>query len=371
MGALPGATKGRDSRMNNTAVVIIGRNEGERLRRCLPSIAYSGYPVVYVDSGSTDGSPNFARSLGVHVVELDSAKPFTAARGRNSGFEWLMHIDPTVQFVQFVDGDCELSAGWLEKAVKFLKSRQDVATVCGRLRERNRDASIYHRLCDLEWDRPAGDTQSCGGIAMMRVSALRQVGGFREDLSAGEEPELCLRLRRAGWRIWRDAAEMAVHDAGMTRFGQWWKRGVRWGYGALEVMSRFDLGGETAFARQVRSARLWTLVWPFVAICVGLVGSYIVSPVCGVLAASLVVLVLPLQLARVAVRVALRSGDLGGSLVYAAATMIAKWANIVGQYRYLMDQRGRHRRRSVRPTPSLSVLQPGMDVRGVRNGERG
>src|SRR4051794_6544130 len=102
--------------MSELGVIAIGRNEGERLRRCLESLSGLGLTIVYVDSSSEDGSVELARGLGAEVVELDLARPFTAARARNEGFERLGQIDPEVRFVQFVDGDCEVAGGWLDTA---------------------------------------------------------------------------------------------------------------------------------------------------------------------------------------------------------------------------------------------------------------
>jgi GT2 family glycosyltransferase len=215
-------------------VVAIGRNEGERLKRCLHSALQATSHVVYVDSGSQDGSAAFARSVGVEVVELDMSIPFTAARARNAGFRRIKEQFPTLDFVQFVDGDCEFTSGWLEHAARYLRATPNAAVACGRLRERHPERSIYNRLCDAEWNTPVGRAQACGGIAMVRAHAFDQVHGFREDLIAGEEPELCLRLRREGWEIWRLEAEMAWHDAAMTRFSQWWRRSERAGHAFAE-----------------------------------------------------------------------------------------------------------------------------------------
>ena len=129
-----------DQHVNDTPLlsygaVVIGRNEGARLKRCLASIS-DATALVYVDSGSSDGSAKMARDRGVDVVDLDMSIPFTAARARNAGFAHLQDKFPDLHFVQFVDGDCELAKGWTERAARFLESRPDVAAVCGRLRER-------------------------------------------------------------------------------------------------------------------------------------------------------------------------------------------------------------------------------------------
>lgn len=243
-------------------VVVIGRNEGERLKRCLRSLPTSDAPLVYVDSGSTDASVLVAELSGATVVDLDLSLPFTAARARNAGFQRLCAISPKLALVFFVDGDCEVDSGWLVAASKFLHSHSGAAAVCGRLRERHPERSLYNRLCDLEWNAVVGEVRSCGGIVVMRISAFHAVGGFREDLIAGEEPELCVRLREAGWSIWRVTSEMAVHDAALTHFAQWWKRAKRGGHAFAEGAHLHGGPPERYGIREVRRALFWGLVAP-------------------------------------------------------------------------------------------------------------
>ncbi|HEX2839545.1 MAG TPA: glycosyltransferase family 2 protein [Phycisphaerales bacterium] len=248
-----------------TGVVIIGRNEGERFERCLRSLLGRASPIVYVDSGSTDGSVAFAESCashGVHVVRLDMSTPFTAARARNAGLERLLQAAPQTQFVQFVDGDCEVREGWLEAATATLKRDATLAAVSGRLRERFPEASLYNRLADLEWDRPVGEEKSCGGVAMMRVEAVQKASGFDPTLIAGEEPELCARMRAHSFRIWRLGDEMAWHDLAMTTKKQWLTRARRHGYAIVEVSYFKTAASRGLFQQQVRSAVLWGVVAP-------------------------------------------------------------------------------------------------------------
>lgn len=229
------------------------------MRRCLASVDAPDAPVVYVDSGSSDGSCALARSFGAQVIELDMVQPFTAARARNAGLESLMAQAPCPDFVQFVDGDCEFERGWLVRATEFLATRADVAVVCGRRRERFPDASFYNRLCDAEWNTPVGEARACGGDALMRASALADVGGFDPGLPAGEEPELCHRLMQRGWRVWRLDAPMTVHDAAMHRFGQWWLRAVRSGLGYAEAWRATAGRPQPLYRRECLRALGWTL----------------------------------------------------------------------------------------------------------------
>lgn len=337
--------------MQDLGVVVIGRNEGRRLKACLDSLSCNLGVVpeprgmgriVYVDSGSTDDSVELARSYSAEVVELDMSRPFSAARARNEGLARLRDIAPDTRYVQFVDGDCAVVNGWIDVAVKHLDEQPQCAAVAGRLRERYPEHSLYNRLCDIEWEAPVGDVKACGGIAMHRISAFEQAGRFDESVLAGEEPELCLRLRKCGWKIRRLDMEMALHDAAMTTFRQWWKRAVRGGYGGSDVSFRFERG-TGSFSRQIRSARLWGIGWPLTTLICGLTAFMLVGETAGVLAFTFLAAMLPLQILRLAARQSSRCGDLKTALAHGALTMVGKWAHLQGQYRYWRDRRsGRH-----------------------------
>ncbi len=250
----------------NMGAVLIGRNEGTRLIRCIESVIGRVGMVVYVDSGSTDGSVTAARGLNAHVLELDADVPFTAARARNAGLGELLHVQPEVQYVQYIDGDCELVDGWLDAAAKFLDEHDTCAVVCGRRRERHPNATVYNQVTDMEWDTPPGVAQACGGDALMRIEALHDVGGFNGALIAGEEPELCVRLGAAGWNIHRLDHEMTLHDANITQFSQWWRRSVRCGHAYAEGRALHGSAPQRFRVNEVRSIIEWALILPLVAV---------------------------------------------------------------------------------------------------------
>ncbi len=311
--------------MPNVGAVIIGRNEGARLIRCLESVCPHARATVYVDSGSSDGSVEEARRRGAKVVELDTSRGFTAARARNAGFEHLLEACPDVDSVMFVDGDCEVDSAWWPQATENLEHYPEVAVVCGRRRERYPESTIYNRLCDLEWDTPVGEALACGGDAMMRRAAFEQVGGFRETLIAGEEPELCVRLRRNGWKILRMDAEMTLHDANMTRFSQWWKRSVRSGYAYAEGAALHGSSPQRHWVRETRSIWLWAAAMPLgIALAAWWLGAWWL----------LGLAVYPLLAARVYRYGRTRNMSRKDSLLYAAACVLIKWPQLVGQIMY-------------------------------------
>lgn len=244
-------------------VVAIGRNEGERLRRCFDSIPKGIGAVVYVDSGSTDGSVELARSRGHTVVDLDMTRPFTAARARNAGFERLVATAPRIDYVQFVDGDCAIAPNWLELASATLAERPDVTAVWGRRRELHPEHSAYNRVCDVEWsqERP-GETQVFGGDVMVRAKAVRELGGYNPRIIAGEDPEFAYRLNKRGYRILRLDAEMTVHDAAITRFKQWWVRTKRSGYAYAQVSALHGDQPEKFWAKDRQRALVWGFLVP-------------------------------------------------------------------------------------------------------------
>ena len=319
-----------DACLRRTGLVVIGRNEGGRLARCLASFNGRSLPRVYVDSGSTDGSAELAHSLGWEVVELDPSIPFSAARGRNEGFQHLLRVNPRIEFVQFVDGDCELEPGWLERAARELQEGGDLAIVAGRLHERHPDASIYNRLCDLEWNRATGEVESSGGIFMARAKAFLDVGGFNPAVVAGEEADLCLRLREKGWKIVRLDADMARHDAAMTSFAQWWKRSVRTGHGYAEGAWLHGRSRNGHSWSELTSILIWGMCVPLLALglapwtsglSLGLLGAY------------------PVQVWRVR-RHRIRRGDSPAhATLYAVFCILGRFPNAVGLLRYVWRRR--------------------------------
>ena len=336
----------------DVGIVVIARNEGDRLRRCLGSVAGRAGCVVYVDSGSTDRSPELARSLGAEVVELDRSSPFTAARARNEGFGRLLALAPGIAYVQFVDGDCEIDPAWLSEAAAALRREPGWAVVCGRLRERERERTIYNRLADMEWDGPSGEIGACGGIFMARAASFRAVGGFNPDIIAAEDDEFCLRLRRAGGKIVRLPVEMGNHDIAMTRFSQWWRRSVRTGHAYAEGAARHGRSEDRHFVPQLRGAILWGLAlpaaalglaWPTRGLSLGLLAGY------------------PLLYHRIARYWRRRGGTPADARLYAASCVIAKFPHAQGAVRYLYRRLARRPARIIeygRSNPSPTKPSP-------------
>ena len=307
--------------------VVIGRNEGPRLGRCLASLAGRGQHLVYVDSGSRDDSVAIARRFGAGVVELTADEPFTAARARNAGAKWMHDHHPAVQFVQFLDGDCELVAGWLDASLETAARDPRSAVVAGRVRERRPETSIYNRLCDLEWSMLSKKDGVCGGNSLVRLAAFRQVGGFDQGIMSGEEADLCKRLRQHGWSVSVLPDAMVLHDADIRQFGAWWRRSVREGHCIAEEAWR-DTGEDgSSCLRALGSVMLWSVVLP--ALAVGAAW-----PTYG-LSLLIILNVYLLQWHRIARRGRQAGWLPGEARLYAAFTLVGKFAFLIGALKFV------------------------------------
>jgi GT2 family glycosyltransferase len=325
-------TRADEGAMPRIAIVVIARNEGDRLRRCLESALRYRATVVYVDSGSTDGSVALAHELGVHVVELDMRIAFSAARARNAGRRVAARLNADVKYIQFIDGDCEFLPGWIDAAVEHLEAHDDVAAVCGHLRERHPEASIYNRLCAMEWRATPGETFSTGGIFMVRATAFDEVGGLRDSMVAGEEPEMCWRLREREWHIWRLDVPMATHDAAMMRFAQWWKRAVRSGHGYAELAWLHRHSPTRPWRREVLRNWFWGLGLPVMILLLA-------WPTSG--ASMLLISLYPLWIAKIAHRRIRTVGEnIRDGVLYGTFCMIGKFAGAIGQWLFAWRQWG-------------------------------
>jgi len=260
--------------MSRTGIVTIGRNEGDCLIRCLDSLSIQiqdGVPVIYVDSGSTDGSCKAAHVRGVEVVNLDMTIPFTAARARNAGFARLQAMHPDVEYVQFIDGDCEVVEGWLDAAAHALDINTNVVAVCGWRQERYPERTLFNRICNVEWHMGnIGETQSFGGDVLIRADAFSAVGGYNNTVIAAEDDELSVRLRQANGMILRIDRTSTIHDVNMHHLSQWWQRARRCGYAYAKVSSLHGAPPEYKFVKEVRRTWLWGIFMPLSALMLAL-----------------------------------------------------------------------------------------------------
>lgn len=319
------------------SVVVIGRNEGERLVRCLESVRAMADPggaveLIYVDSASSDDSPERAAALGARVIIVHPERP-SAALGRNAG--WRAARAP---LILFLDGDTLLEPRFVVESLPEFRDPK-VVVVWGHRREIRPEASLYNRVLDLDWIYPPGPSEFCGGDALMRRAALEAVDGFDATLIAGEEPELCRRLRAHGGLILHVDRPMTGHDLAMTHWRQYWRRAMRAGHAYAEVAERFRATDTPLWECEVRRNRVraGVLLLSLLLAVIGVLGGWWVVP--------LLVLGLWLVLAlRTALRVGWKSRDLLTRLLYGLHSHVQQIPILMGQLGFYWDRwRGRRR----------------------------
>lgn len=312
------------------SIIVIGRNEGQRLVNCFDSLQGYEANTIYVDSGSTDGSQDAAIERGITVLELDTTQPFTAARARNFGANYAMDSNAELEYIAFFDGDCIVDDQWLEKSAAFLDINKGAAVACGRRREIYPQATKYNLLCDIEWNTPIGETSACGGDSVMRASAFKSVGGFRDSHIAGEEPELCYRLRQEGWLIYRIDESMTLHDANITQFKQWYLRAKRCGYSFALNAHMYGREKEHLCVKESLRIWLWGAMYPAIMIFLSLTIST---------AFLLGLMVYPVQVIRIAMFVKAKSPAYTPkeAFIYSVFIVLGRVPEMSGQLKYLSN----------------------------------
>jgi glycosyltransferase involved in cell wall biosynthesis len=321
----------------NISVVVIGRNEGARLVRCLESVRnmrWSGaIELIYCDSNSGDGSADRARAFGSRVVEIGTGR-LTAARARNAG--WQLSSAP---FILFLDGDTILHPEFVTNGMAKFKDDPRIAVVWGHRREMHPEASLYNRILDLDWIYEPGLTEFCGGDALMRRVAVQRAGGFNPDLIAGEEPDLCRRIRANGELILHIDAPMTGHDLAMTNWREYWMRAVRGGYAYAEIAALYRNTSDPLWASTSRSNVIRACIYviaPAAAILIALVlRSWVAILLFLFCAAALI--------GRTAIRARRKHGSFATLILFAVHSHVQHIPVFVGQLRYRTIA-GRHGR---------------------------
>lgn len=314
------------------SVVVIGRNEGERLERCLLSVqqarwAGHRFELIYVDSRSTDQSVERALAMGAKALVLDDASP-CAAKARNLGWQVA-----SGEFILFLDGDTELHADFVLHALRTLAEPR-LCAVWGHRRESRPQQSIYTRVLDLDWVYPTGRTLYFGGDVLVRRAALAEVNGFDPTVKAGEEPELCARLRAAGWEIEHIDVPMTLHDLAVTSFRAYCLRAYRSGIAYAEVAERMRLRGDVLWQREAR--RDFWHGWVFVCAPFVFLAALWLQPVMAWVLLGLAAL----YIGRTAYRCAWKApGQWGLCIQYAIHAHVQKIPALLGQLKWRQAQR--------------------------------
>jgi glycosyltransferase involved in cell wall biosynthesis len=169
-----------------------------------------GSEVIFVDSASTDRSIEVASQFPIQILQLRPNWPLCVAAGRYTGYRHARG-----EFVFFIDGDAEADLVWLNKGVQYLRSHPDIGAVAGVLDEEYVTAQGVHvggkkNVFRQDLSASVIPAKALGGIALYRRAAMEKAGPVNPHLPTGEDDELCMRIRNAGWQLARLEGRMAI-----------------------------------------------------------------------------------------------------------------------------------------------------------------
>lgn len=245
-------------------IVVIGLNEADNLAKTFRAIQQVKYPpnlieVIYVDSGSTDDSLSIARDY-CDKCFVENVHP-SAGRNRNRGLTEAKH-----DIVHFIDGDMAVDSNYLIKAVSILKDK-DVQAVVGQLEEQSK--GIWNRLAtlvsnDLKRDEGYTDFTSTGATYVR--TALLSIDGYDERILRGQEIELGVRFKQAGYKIWSTLQVMGQHNYGNSSLYHYL---LRFRANAKSLVQVAVLQGENSYFKKARKRLYKSLIRFVVLIVVG------------------------------------------------------------------------------------------------------
>lgn len=196
------------------SVVIKALNEESNISRAIESslkaVAPYGGEVIVADGGSADRTAEIAAAFPVTVVQLGKPEERCCGISPQLGYQ-----HSRGEYVYVLDGDMELDAAFLSRAVKLLDKAPHIAGVGGYIGEmRIANFEFEHRSRRLTAGRfihPAEVGHLAGG-GLYRRTAIDQVRYLSDrNLHSNEEYDLGVRLRSKGWRLIRLEDHAADH----------------------------------------------------------------------------------------------------------------------------------------------------------------
>jgi GT2 family glycosyltransferase len=215
----------------STTVLVVSWQGRDMLAQCLDSLAHQTirHEVVVVDNASTDGTVEMlaARFPAARVVHN------TVNRGFAGGVADGLQVVDT-PFVALLNNDAVAAPNWLERLMAVMDAHPEAAAVTSRLLLADvtpptlNNAGVVLRDDGYGADRGLGEPADAygepdevfgfsGGAALLRVDALREVGGFPQQFFLYyEDTDASWRLRRAGWSIRYEPSAVVHHRHSAT-----------------------------------------------------------------------------------------------------------------------------------------------------------
>jgi glycosyltransferase involved in cell wall biosynthesis len=215
----------------NVTIGVCVRNCEGSIKDAIDSIMTQDFhhdriKVVFVDDGSEDRTLSIIRDC-VHKMDMAAVVFHTPWKGLGNARN-LVVANAEGDYILWVDGDMMLSRDFLRKLVEFMeknskagivKGRQALLPGCNLLATLEGYSRAYGRMVDYQSQKGRFKAVGTGG-ALYRIGAVRQVGGFDDNLKGyNEDWDVELRLRQAGWSF--HTVNVTFYD--YERYGLTWK----------------------------------------------------------------------------------------------------------------------------------------------------
>ncbi|MGE5554712.1 MAG: glycosyltransferase [Methanocella sp.] len=231
-----------------TAMVTVGicvRNGEKTLPAAINSILKQNYPqdriqIIIVDDGSTDSTPQIIETYTKkHGSQI---KPYKSSwRGLGAARNLIVN-QAEGKYLLFVDADEILTSEYIKLQVQTLENNPRVGITAGVFKTVANNLILNlevapHIVNQKSYGKPKSfiwKTEKLVGTGgtTFRLEAIRQVKGFDERIrGAGEDTDLILRIKKAGWLLQPNGAELYELHGGLSTPHALWRKYYWYGFG--------------------------------------------------------------------------------------------------------------------------------------------
>lgn len=190
------------------SVLIPVKNEAEHIEKCILSLQSQSYPqdrfeIIVTDNGSTDGTIDILKTLGVHVLSCD-ANRIGAVRN------FLAHHAKGEVFA-YIDGDCTAPIQWISKTVEVLYASDRIGAIGGYIRRpENCNWLVSGWALNSAEATISVDILATGSLFIKR-NIFEEIKGFNESLRAGEDTDLSQKLISQKYELLKSPCAAVIH----------------------------------------------------------------------------------------------------------------------------------------------------------------
>jgi biofilm PGA synthesis N-glycosyltransferase PgaC len=254
------------------SILLVGHNEAHALRACVDGLAEQTVAkdrgrvqIIVVDDGSTDGMIKVARDLQ-SKKKIDEVLQLHHRGGKSAGVN--LGISACVgDIIIIADIDTTFDRDAFEIILGYFADPR-VGAVGGDIGVRNANASLITRFQAIEYaigislGRRIAELLGMlsivsGAFGAFRRAAIESVG--RQDVEVGEDADLTMKLRRAGWRIRFAPQARALTDVPATIQSLTAQR-LRWDRGLVTIWMRKFRGELNPWSSTFRLTNMLALI---------------------------------------------------------------------------------------------------------------